>query len=655
MTELLCIPFKQTLKLNLKEQLSRVIDLTSYQTSSSFDEDLTEISTVRDRSCDSDVSEAKLKDLKLYYTYLSGLQLKFPDNEIEFTWFQTLSQKSYSCSQYSLKFEKLNVLYNIGSIFSLLALDANNGSSLALKKLCLYFQYSAGCFQHILNHISDTKEPVFDKNTGHALVNMMLAQAQECFWFKAIQDSHKDSLISRLAQQIVDFYDEALRYSKRSELIRGDWSKHLESKVNYFKAVTYYRNGLALGQKGSYGAMIRSLNSSVLYLNRTNLSSKQSFMGRVEEALTNAQRDNDFIYLQTVPLDVSLIKPAPMVLAIPITDFLDVQPKPDQILFKDLLPIDVMESCSAYNERQDEYIQQHIVKPLHALNKLLNDNIPKVEIPPNVRTVPEEEMARFDLTFSDQKINNNRILSLLVEIEDILKQEAETDAQLRNRYGTLKWDLAESSSLNKQYYEKLQKLKAYTSQGSSVDSETISLFESIDRNLISSPIKIPESNDPLVREVYDTVKKRDLYVKELASKSSEHRILSRIIAEYKKTGEMKFESIFREHIKYFDVDLKYVQEQKDQNKSLLEKLKVQKNGLETKRIEPFRLYIEELEYSLKLLEDVKRNIDEGSKFYQELMKSVNLLLSEVHMFEATRRESKRQLEENINSGSQCNS
>lgn len=652
MTELLCIPFKQTLKLNLKEQLSRVIDVTSYQTSSSFDEDLTEISTVRDRICDSEVSETKLKDLKLYYTYLSELQRKFPDNEIEFTWFQTLSQKSYSCSQYSLKFEKLNVLYNIGSIFSLLALDANNGSSVALKKLCLYFQYSAGCFQYILNHVSDTKEPVFDENTGYALVNMMLAQAQECFWFKAIQDSHKDSLISRLAQQIVDYYDEALRYSKRSELIRGDWSKHLESKVNYFKAVTYYRNGVALGQKGSYGAMIRSLNFSVLYLNRSNLPSKQSFMTKVEEALKNAQRDNDFIYLQTVPSDVNLIKPAPMVLAIPITDFLEVQPNSGHVLFKDLLPIDVVESCSGYNERQDEYIRQHIIEPLRALNKLLKDNIPKFEIPPDVRTIPEEEMAQYDLTFSDQKVNIDRIQALIVEIEGILKQEAETDAQLRNRYGTLKWVLAESSSLNKPYYEKLQKLKDYKNQGNSVDSETISLFELIDRNLITSPIKIPESNDPTIREICEAVKKRDLYIKELASKSSEHRILSRIITEYKKTGETNFESVFREHIKYFDVDLRYVQEQKTQNKSLLEKLKGHKIGPEVKRMEPFRLYIEELEYSLKLLEDVKRNVEEGSKFYQELMKSANLLLSEVHMFETARRESKRQLEENISSGSQ---
>jgi len=38
---------------------------------------------------------------------------------------------------------------------------------------------------------------------------LMLAQAQECFWQKAVVDGKKDSLIARLAAQVSDFYAQA--------------------------------------------------------------------------------------------------------------------------------------------------------------------------------------------------------------------------------------------------------------------------------------------------------------------------------------------------------------------------------------------------------------------------------------------------------------
>lgn len=38
-------------------------------------------------------------------------------------------------------------------------------------------------------------------------INLMLAQAQECFYEKAVKDNMKPTLISKLAAQVADFYE----------------------------------------------------------------------------------------------------------------------------------------------------------------------------------------------------------------------------------------------------------------------------------------------------------------------------------------------------------------------------------------------------------------------------------------------------------------
>ncbi|QLL32659.1 hypothetical protein HG536_0D01810 [Torulaspora globosa] len=647
MTELLCVPFKQTLAIDLQKELSNLIDSTTYQTSSFFADDISKISALREKACDSEVSETKLDNLKQYLNCLTDLKEKFPDNRIKFTWFQTLSQKSYTSSQYSIEFEKLNVLYNVAAVYSLLAMNANDGSLLALKKLCSYFQLSAGCFQYIVDHLQDTKEPVFDKFTGLTLVSMMLAQAQECFWFKAVQDDHKDSLISRLAEQTSQLYDEAFLYSKKSHLVRSDWNNHLKQKSAHFKAVALYRNALALGQNGNHGAMVRSLRMALEAIKNSNLPSRNEFVPKIEDALKNTERDNDFIYLQPVPSHIPPIKPALMVKPPSIEGVLNDERSSDDKLFKALVPIHVIESCSAYSERQQAYVEEHVVRPLKALNKLLVDQLPKYELPSNLKTASKEELLHVELSLQDQRQNNSRIKGLLEEIRYCLEKESKTYDNLSARYGSINWTLPESSKLNSAFYEKLESLQKYLKQGQSVDDETTALFRSIDQDLITSDIKLPESNSAIVKECNQVIAERNDYSAKVLLKSSEYRILPKVISEYRKSGESDFEGLFREHLKHFDIDLAYVKEQSIKNQILSEKIQAEDSSKTVKRLESREIYIEDLRFSLQSLEDVKENIEEGANFYQTLMQSGHALLTEVEQFEASRTEQGRELEKRL--------
>lgn len=268
MSDLLAIPLKRTLEVDLSTELSKLIDATSFQTASFFKPDILKVVSARNNAITPDLSIDGLVALKKYYTILIQLEKKFPDNQIEFTWFQTLSQKSRGSSHYSLQWETLTIVYNIGCMYSLLALNTSRNSAESLKTSCLYFQNSAGCFMYVLERQETLQTmSVVDNATANALASLMLAQAQECFWFKAVQDKYKDSLISKLSQHIVDLYGKAISDAQKGKLIRNDWTDHLKAKKAYFSAVTYYRMALSLNEKKQFGNAVKAsfANGTAIY------------------------------------------------------------------------------------------------------------------------------------------------------------------------------------------------------------------------------------------------------------------------------------------------------------------------------------------------------------------------------------------------------
>ncbi|KOG96756.1 Rim20p [Saccharomyces eubayanus] len=656
MSELLGIPLKRTLEVDFVTELSKLIDATSFQTASFFQSDISKVAAARNNAITPDISDSGLDALKKYYAILLQLEKKFPNNQIEFKWFQTLSQKSHGCGQYSLQWEKLTIIYNIGCMYSLLALDSNSDSAESLKKSCLYFQNGAGCFKYVLDHQATLKtETVVDDSTAKALTSLMLAQAQECFWFKAVQDKHKDSLIAKLSQQIVDFYAESIRDSQKGKLIRNDWTNHLKAKKAYFDAVTYYRMALSFNEKKQFGSMVKALQTALKFVNESTLSSNAKFKTVIESALKEAQRDNDFIYLQQVPTELPTIQPASMVKPTPTVGLLP-SIGDSELLFKDLIPIEVMDYCTAYNERQDKYIEQRVTNPLTSLNKLLKESMTTFQIPQEIKTISETELKQYQASLNNLQVNNKNIQSELDNITNILNEEALSDNQLRLKHGTLHWTLPESSTINAIYYDKLNKLKEYINQGSAIDKQTNVLFQTIDKALITSEIKLPVSNDPLTNKIKNVIQERSEHIEKTKRRSSEYRILPKIISSYKKSGTTDFEPIFIEHLKYFDEDLRYVDSTKQENMKLIHEIQFKeenttnKNGVETKKMErtdPRELYIEDLKYSLRLLEEVKDNLNAGTTFYENLINSTNTFCNEVREFDETRRIEKTKLDESL--------
>lgn len=158
-----------------------------------------------------------------------------------------------------------------------------------------------------------------DEHTLESLIQLQLAQGQECYWQKAVMDGYKDASIAKLAVKVSDFYNLAGEAAMRSEAISSSWIHHMSAKHHHFAAAAQYRAACDCLEKRKYGEEVARLRDAVGcvneglkesrggYLNKSVVDDLNGLKKKVEEDLKRAERDNDKIYLS-----MSEITPAPL-------------------------------------------------------------------------------------------------------------------------------------------------------------------------------------------------------------------------------------------------------------------------------------------------------------------------------------------------------
>ena len=214
--------------------------------------------------------------------------------------------------------------------------------------------------------------------TLECLEHLLLAQAQECFWQKAVKDGLKDASIAKLAAKVSDFYSQAGDFGIRSEAISTYWIHHMNAKHHHFAAAAQYRAACDCLEKRKYGEEVARLRDSLTcvnealkearWINKMVLGDLNGLKNRVSEDLKRSEKDNDVIYLIPVP-PKSELKPldrAPMAIAkVPkeVTDptsMLGDHGVLGQPLFAKLVPYAVHIAASIYAERKDRLVNSTI-------------------------------------------------------------------------------------------------------------------------------------------------------------------------------------------------------------------------------------------------------------------------------------------------------
>lgn len=726
-SNLLYVPYRRTQRISLSATLRNIITTDFLQTPVVFETDLTEIDTLRNDIVELEVSIQDLALLKRYYLHLSSLHVKFPSDVEEFPWFGTIGYKfTGPVKLKSLLFERINVLYNIASLYTQLGCREDRNYGEGLKKGCVFFQYAASYFEYIDELIrSEAKNQELrlpldlQSDVIKALYYISLAQAQEVFWSKAVSDNVKDSLVSRLSLQVASYYDLALQHINRAEGFRTEWIHHVTVKKCHFEAASEYRASLGCMASAKYGeevarlgkavTLVRSVPTSLRFVDPVVREEFEGLAGAVEEAYRRAEKDNDLIYLQDVPpiSKLSKITPAPAVrssmdineIKFPIETLQTVSDY-GSLLFKDLLPFTVIQTADSFRDRQEEFINTRVNKPLRSLGLLLSKFLVERQLPGTIDVLDQPEAMPKNIIELSQELKSqggvNRILQSLDDLRKLnedgknfikdaekrLELEAKEDSYLRSKQGTDNWTRETSHSAAKPYFERLEALQGYLKHAENGDQVIKESFFEIQNSL--SSLELPENEliariptakssqlqgpladavrelKSLLDETKDIEHQRESHIEFLDVKSRQSPILPKIISEYKAIQNSKpgtnlssdlFESTFVDHMKQFDEELRYVEEEKSKQKELETrisqahvKFQVQLERSSSSTSSERQCFISNLESSYVKFKELIENITQGLKFYQDFIGNAIKLVQDVEAYVSQRRIQARDLE-----------
>jgi len=288
-----------------------------------------------------------IEGFKSYLGMLGQVEPRFPISDsgklrITFTWFDALKPTKKMQGQ-SIVFERACVLFNYGAALSHQGMLQDRSDTDGLKKACQLFQQSAGVFAHLRDHI------IGQEYTGPVLTDMspegldmlyylMLAQAQACFYEKAVHDNHKVAVLSKLAAEACNLYEKALEAAKSSALaptLDKAWASHLEFQYKCFAASSQLQYSRVVHERADqttkgYGEEVARVSLASDYaaaaaqcgkshkFPASMLETVYTLQAVIDRALETATENNNKIYMELVPGKSELSHPPGVALAKPI-------------------------------------------------------------------------------------------------------------------------------------------------------------------------------------------------------------------------------------------------------------------------------------------------------------------------------------------------
>ncbi|KAK2601857.1 pH-response regulator protein palA/rim20 [Conoideocrella luteorostrata] len=489
---ILSLNFRRSTHISLASTIRQYINSKYDQHPDMFKKDLEVIDALRQDAVNvREPHPSGIKKLLAYAGQLVWIGGKFPiDIGADFTWYPALGYNTERpMVRNNMKYELLNVLCNLAALYSQLAVNTPRSTSDGIKSAANYFSLAAGVLSHMKKEVvpelrmSDPPEDM-DEHTLESLMQLCLAQSQECFWQKAVVDGYKDASIAKLAARVSDLYNLAGEAAVKSEAISSAWIHHMTAKHHHFAAAAQYRAACDCLEKRRYGEEVARLIDAVAcvteglketkggYLNKTVVSDLANLKRKVEEDLKRAEKDNDMIFLSPVPpkLELKILERANMAVArVPPQvanplDYLGDRAEFGPALFSRLVPFSVHVAISIYEERRDRMVNQNIIQELEILNDNIHALFSSIGLPGSLQALEKplglppslvqhaEELRqanainRLRKSFADIDKLRAADVTIFEEGTSALAAENEEDQKLQRKYGTDRWSRPESKS-----------------------------------------------------------------------------------------------------------------------------------------------------------------------------------------------------------------
>ncbi|XP_045605030.2 programmed cell death 6-interacting protein isoform X2 [Procambarus clarkii] len=357
-------------------------------------------------------------------------------------------------------------------------------------------QSAAGVLNYLkgIVHSSIQQEPTPDlqPETLAALADMCVAQAQEVITIKAIKDRMKDVVVAKLCSQCEEMFGDALKHLQRETLKSlwdRDWIPRVAGKQAGYHALAEYHQSRVCNSNKTVGEEIARLRHAVELFKTAQTRSGDAtlfevHLGRAQRSLDEAVKDNDFIYHERIP-DVKTLQgigKAPVAKPTPVPErfsssFTD--------LFESLVPVGVQQALVSYDTRKQEIVTGEIGK-LRESTQLLNSILASLNLPAAIEDVGGEKVPQsvrdksagvveaggceaLNKMITDLPDLLTRNRELLEECERQLKEESDSDAQLRSQFKE-RWSRTPSDKLTGTFQANAQKYRKVIETAVAADS-----------------------------------------------------------------------------------------------------------------------------------------------------------------------------------------
>lgn len=526
MTDILSVPLKKTSEIDLVKPLKNLIALrfSTADNPENFNDAISELNKLRSLACvrAMDKNEAAIETVARYCDQLAALEGKIPaqDVQIPFKWKDAFDKGSLfsgkmSLTINSLSYERMCCLFNLAAFQSQVAAVQSQESDEGLKLAAKLLQSASGVFSYLKANVMGAlqQEPTPDLNPEilATLSSLMLAEAQEIFVIKAISDKMKEAIIAKLASQCDEFYAETLKQMKHptaTSVWEKDWiSKVTGKQLAYHAIAQYYQSRVCNGKK-AIGEEIARLQDAIENFKAaqqriSEATAYQDYVNRAQKALTEAQKDNDFIYHERVP-DVKILDPvgkAPLAKTLPIPERLGASFKD---LFEGLTPVVVHQAMAAWDVRKTEIINVEVGRMREA-NQMLNGTLASLNLPAALEESAGESLPQSlkdkaravrqsgGIDIIKELIGNlpsllERNKEILDEAERLLNEERQSDDQLKAQFKE-RWSRTPSVKLTEAFTSNIAKYRQILANASNADNVVKGKFESHRRGieLLSRP------------------------------------------------------------------------------------------------------------------------------------------------------------------------
>lgn len=459
-----------------------------------------------------------------YYGQLELLDLRFPVDEnhikISFTWFDAFTHKS--TSQYSLAYEKASIIFNISAVLSCHAANQNRFDDTGLKTAYHSFQAAAGMFTYINENFLHAPSTDLSRDTVKTLIAIMLAQGQEVFLEKQVADGKKVGLLAKLASQAAYLYAQAVEGIQENvarAVFDKLWLQIAQVKAHYMSSLAQYFQAVADDDTKSHGTAIARLQIAETEdkdANRianafpssasssSNLSSDtgsslseatKRHLAKVQEKLASFNKDNDFIYHQTIPAEASLavISKLPAAKAIPVSELYqgqDIQRIIGPDIFQKIVPMSVTESASLYDEEKAKLVRAE-AENVETANGEMAASLDYLKLPASLNvlkggmdqgTAVDEEFRTwceelaghesFGREFEHLQSDKTSVFGMLERCTKQLDMEESVCEKMRSKYGG-DWTQQPSSRLTSTLRSDVRSYRSAIDEANGSDSQLL--------------------------------------------------------------------------------------------------------------------------------------------------------------------------------------